>query len=228
MCFGIHYAQSNSSLPLVRGNSVKCSIEQTEGNTVLIDSGLKKQLVCNAQCVSDCMIGQTFDYVGVEELEDKNVCAPKLILPKALYRVHQKELAWFFFSKLPYLGKWPFKMHRGEMPLGCPIRTIGQRGLNLIPGFIVNSVNGGYAVAIGGYIAFLPKSLRLKQKVRGVTTKVREVTKRDRFHSRRHLSHTSHRQLMSFYSIVKMNPQIKNIVVRERLVLRPQRLSGRS
>lgn len=219
MCFGVHYAQSNSSLPLVRGNSVKCSVEQTEGTTVLIDSGLKQQVVCSAERVSDCMTGYALDYVGIHLTlapPIENGCSRKVIGPKAFYRVHQRELAWFLFWKLPpclpsWSGnvKWPFKLSFSGV--------LVRKGLNLIPGFIVNSVNGGYAVAIGGYIAFLPKSLRCVQRVST--------------HSMPRLRHTTrqggHRQFMSFFSIVKMNPQIKNIVVRERLVLRPRRGYGR-
>lgn len=65
---------------------------------------------------------------------------------------------------------------------------ISQSDCNRLPGFIMNSVNGGYAVAIGGYIAFLPKTLLIKAP-------------------RRHR--------IGLFSIVKMKPEIKNIVVKE-------------
>jgi hypothetical protein len=60
---------------------------------------------------------------------------------------------------------------------------------NRIKGFILNSVNGGFAVAIAGYIAFLPKSLCLNKKV--------------------YLGQW--RQ----FSIINMNPKIANIIVKE-------------
>ncbi|GJP41374.1 hypothetical protein CLOM_g1046, partial [Closterium sp. NIES-68] len=53
----------------------------------------------------------------------------------------------------------------------------------------LNSVNGGYAVAIAGHIAFLPKSLRVERKV---------------YHSQ-----------WRTFSILSMNPKIGNIVVKE-------------
>ena len=60
---------------------------------------------------------------------------------------------------------------------------------NRIRGFILNSVNGGFAVAIAGYIAFLPKSLCINKKV--FFGQWRE------------------------FAIIGMNPKIANIVVKE-------------
>jgi hypothetical protein len=60
---------------------------------------------------------------------------------------------------------------------------------NRIKGFILNSVNGGYAVALAGYIAFLPKSLCLTKK-------------------------NFLGQWRQFF-IIGMNPKIANIVVKE-------------
>jgi hypothetical protein len=65
---------------------------------------------------------------------------------------------------------------------------ISRSDCNRLPGFIVNSVNGGYAVALGGYIAFLPKTLLLR---------------------------TPRRHRLALFSIVKIKAEIKNIVVKE-------------
>ncbi|CAM6007677.1 unnamed protein product [Sphagnum balticum] len=56
-------------------------------------------------------------------------------------------------------------------------------------GFLLNSIKGGYAIAIVGHIAFLPKSLRRSRKV---------------FHSQ-----------WRIFSILNMNPKIGNIVVKD-------------
>nr|QIQ23020.1 ribosomal protein S1 [Coleochaete scutata] len=63
---------------------------------------------------------------------------PDFILPKILSLKVLKLEAWFALWK-----KW----HSQQ---------------NIVRGFILNKVNGGYAVAIGRHVAFLPKSLRLK------------------------------------------------------------------
>jgi hypothetical protein len=73
-----------------------------------------------------------------------------------------------------------------EAPFGTK-RSINSR--NRVKGFILNSVNGGYAVAIAGYIAFLPKSLCLNKKV--FLGQWRQ------------------------FAIVSMNAKIANIVVKE-------------
>nr|YP_009755779.1 ribosomal protein S1 [Gonatozygon brebissonii]QIQ23057.1 ribosomal protein S1 [Gonatozygon brebissonii] len=90
---------------------------------------------------------------------------PKLIYPKFLQKIWKRKLVWTELTKV-----W-------------------RSGHNRLRAFILNSVNGGYAVAIGGHIAFLPRSLRLDRKV---------------FHGQ-----------WRFVEILNMNQKIGNIVVRE-------------
>jgi hypothetical protein len=106
---------------------------------------------------------QTRFILGIEDVEVFG--EPKMLLPKPLERKCKSKLVWTELTKI-----W-------------------RSDRNLIKGFILNSVKGGYAVAIAGHIAFLPKSLRRNRKV---------------FHSQ-----------WRIFSILNMNSKIGNIVVKE-------------
>lgn len=225
MSFAKLFRQSNSSLYSLRGNVIECSIEHTRGNILFLETGLKSATPCfqselkptfesekqndtlgtskrgvlyqktggtkvrrRRQSGDDSHPGftplglLTSDFggetsvsalrpalpfnklnVGIEDLEVFG--EPKILLPKYLQTIRKRKLVWAELTKV-----W-----RGSH--------------NRIRGFIMNSVNGGYAVAIAGHIAFLPKSLRLDRKI---------------FHSQ-----------LRFFSILNMNPKIRNIVVKE-------------
>ncbi len=89
----------------------------------------------------------------------------KMFLPKQLERKCKSKLIWTKLTKI-----W-------------------QNDHNLIKGFLLNLVKGGYAITIVGHIAFLPKSLR-----RNINF----------FHSQ-----------WNFFSMLNMNPKIGNIVVED-------------
>ena len=90
-------------------------------------------------------------------------------------KISKRKQVWTELSKLWRTG---FINQKGDF------RKFGS-----ISGFILNSVNGGYAVAIAGYIAFLPQSLCLNKKV--FIGQWRQ------------------------FAIIGMNPKIANIVVKE-------------
>jgi ribosomal protein S1 len=70
------------------------------------------------------------------EIKDVEVFGkPKMLLPKPQERKCRSKLVWTELTKI-----W-------------------RSDRNLIKGFILNSVKGGYAVAIAGHIAFLPKNI---------------------------------------------------------------------
>jgi ribosomal protein S1 len=100
------------------------------------------------------------------EIEDVEVFGElKMLLPKPLERKCKSKLIWTEQTK------------------------ILQRDHNLVKGFLLNSIKGGYAIVIADHIAFLPKSLCRSKKV---------------FHSQ-----------WRFFSILNMNPKIGNIVVKD-------------
>jgi hypothetical protein len=104
--------------------------------------------------------------IGIEEkrstFNGEFICSP----PKSMEKASRRKLVWTEFTKL-----------------------LHSNAKNRIKGFILNSVNGGYAVAIAGYIAFLPRTLCLNKKV----------------------FMGQWRQ----FAIISMNPKIANIVVKE-------------
>jgi hypothetical protein len=104
--------------------------------------------------------------IGIEEKRSVDSKEFGFAPPKSIEKLSRRKLIWAELTKL-----W---------------RTSSQ---NRLKGFILNSVNGGYAVAIAGYIAFLPKSLCLNKKV--FIGQWRQ------------------------FAIISMNPKIANIVVKE-------------
>lgn len=104
--------------------------------------------------------------VGVEQKRSFFTRDYLCIPPKSMNYISQRKLVWTELS-----NEW-------------------RTGIkNRIKGFILNSVNGGYAVALAGYIAFLPKSLCLSNKI--FVGQWRQ------------------------FAILGMNPKIANIVVKE-------------
>jgi hypothetical protein len=101
--------------------------------------------------------------LGIEDVEVLGEL--KMLLPKPLERKCKSKLIWTELTKI-----W-------------------QNDHNLVKGFLLNLVKGGYAIAIAGHIAFLPKSLRRSRKI---------------FHSQ-----------WRIFSILNMNLKIGNIVVKD-------------
>jgi ribosomal protein S1 len=161
MSFVQFFQQSNTSCNHLQGNVVQCSVEHTRGDKVFLRTGLKSSTVClNTELNTES--GKNL-MVGIEKVELLE--EPRIVLPKSLQQICRRKLVWTALTKV-----WR----------GSP---------NRIGGFVLNSVNGGYAVAIAGHIAFLPKSLRIESKV---------------FPSQWRL-----------FSILNMNAKIRNIVVKE-------------
>jgi ribosomal protein S1 len=155
--------KSNSCLTHLRGSVLQCSVEQIQDNMVVVETGLKTRFIClKHELEEKRKIGDEFNF-GVENVEVFG--EPKILLPKQIKRICKKKLVW------------------------TELTQIWRSDNNRVKGFFLNSVNGGYAVAIAGHIAFLPKSLRKSRKV---------------FHSQ-----------LRMFSILKMNPKILNIVVKE-------------
>ena len=176
MSFVHLYQQSNLSLTHLQGKVVQCSVDQVRGNRVLLRTGLKDSTLCfqselnSVQTVSNkathnAIIAKQgmLSLVGIEHLEQFGEA--KLRLPKSITKISRRKLVW-----AELINRW--------------------RGFNnRVKGFILNPVNGGYAVAIAGYIAFLPRSLRIGRAV---------------FANQWRL-----------FSILNMNARLRNIVVKE-------------
>jgi len=101
--------------------------------------------------------------LGIEDVEMFGEL--KMLLPKPVERKCKSKLIWTKLTKI-----W-------------------QNDHNLVKGFFFNLVKGGYAIAIVGHIAFLPKSLRKSRKI---------------FHSQ-----------WRFFSILNMNMKIGKIMVKD-------------
>jgi ribosomal protein L14E/L6E/L27E len=131
---------------------------------VLVDTGLKTLIICFQHELKRVPITKQARFIlGIEDVEVFGEL--KMLLPKPLERKCKSKLIWTELTKI-----W-------------------QSDHNLVKGFLLNSVKGGYAIAIAGHIAFLPKSLRRSRKV---------------FHSQ-----------WRIFSILNMNPKIGNIVVKD-------------
>nr|WIA66427.1 ribosomal protein S1 [Apopellia endiviifolia]WIA66468.1 ribosomal protein S1 [Apopellia endiviifolia]WIA66509.1 ribosomal protein S1 [Apopellia endiviifolia]WIA66550.1 ribosomal protein S1 [Apopellia endiviifolia] len=164
MSFSQLFTKYNSSFNPLRGSAIRCSVIQLQ-NKVLVDTGLKTPIMCFQH---ELMKGvpitnhQRFNF-GIEDVEVFG--EPKMLLPKPLEIKCKRKLVRIELTKI-----W-------------------RSDQNLVKGFILNSVKGGYAVAIAGYIASLPKSLLRSRKV---------------FYSQ-----------WRIFSILNMKPEISNIVVKE-------------
>nr|AND50348.1 ribosomal protein S1 [Flatbergium sericeum] len=164
MSFTQLFPKYNSSLNPLRGSTIQCSIRKLQQNMVLVDTGLKTLIICFQHELKRVPITKQARFIlGIEDVEVFGEL--KMLLPKPLERKCKSKLIWTKLTKI-----W-------------------QSDHNLVKGFLLNSVKGGYAIAIAGHIAFLPKSLRKSRKV---------------FHSQ-----------WRIFSILNMNPKIGNIVVKD-------------
>nr|AND51111.1 ribosomal protein S1 [Sphagnum papillosum] len=164
MSFTQLFPKYNSSLNPLRGSAIQCSIKKLQQNMVLVDTGLKTLIICFQHELKRVPITKQARFIlGIEDVEVFGEL--KMLLPKPLERKCKSKLIWTELTKI-----W-------------------QSDHNLVKGFLLNSVKGGYAIAIAGHIAFLPKSLRKSRKV---------------FHSQ-----------WRIFSILNMNPKIGNIVVKD-------------
>nr|QIA60686.1 ribosomal protein S1 [Lepidozia trichodes]QIA61020.1 ribosomal protein S1 [Lepidozia sandvicensis] len=164
MSFSQLFPKYNSSSNPLRGSAIRCSVIQLQQNKVLVDTGLKTPIICFQHELKKVPITKQARFnFGIEDVEVFG--EPKMLLPKPLEVRCKGKLVWIELTKI-----W-------------------RSDQNLVKGFILNSVKGGYAVAIAGYIAFLPKSLLRSRKV---------------FYSQ-----------WRIFSILNMKPEISNIVVKE-------------
>ena len=206
MSFSKLFQHSNSSLYSLRGSVLDCSIEFSRGNIIYLNTGLKSTTVCfqselnstkeleliaatqhevqttssqseaALQCFAQSHRFTQPTKIQTTAITNKNMVynvaienldifgEAKLVLPKSLSIIRKRKLVWSELTKLWHSSK------------------------NRVRGFLFNSVKGGFAVAIAGHIAFLPKSLLIK---RYGQSKFR------------------------FFSIVNMNPSFQNIVIKE-------------
>ena len=117
---------------------------------------------------------------------------PQIILPKRLQKMRRRFLIW---SELSKMWKTRAKLTTNNRFLDVDsnkstfrFKSSGTPNVT-IRGFILNSVKGGYAVGIAGNIAFLPKSLIRGRKI--------------------------YRGQWRMFSILNMNPKLRNIVVKQ-------------
>lgn len=159
------FPKYNSSLNPLRGSAIQCSVKKLQQDMVLVDTGPKTPIICFQHELKRVPIPKQARFVlGIEDVEVFG--EPKMLLPEPLERKCKSKLVRTELTKI-----WRSDQH------------------NLVKGFILNSVKGGYAVAIAGHIASPPKSPRRSRKV---------------FHSQWRIS-----------SILNMNSKIGNIVVKE-------------
>nr|YP_010881172.1 ribosomal protein S1 [Pellia epiphylla]WIA66715.1 ribosomal protein S1 [Pellia epiphylla var. borealis]QDE10573.1 ribosomal protein S1 [Pellia epiphylla]WIA66674.1 ribosomal protein S1 [Pellia epiphylla]WIA66756.1 ribosomal protein S1 [Pellia epiphylla var. borealis]WIA66797.1 ribosomal protein S1 [Pellia epiphylla] len=167
MSFSQLFTKYNYSFNPLRGSAIRCSVIQ-QNKVLVVDTGLKTPIICFQHELKGVPITNhqeaRFFHFGIEDVEVFG--EPKMLLPKPLEIKCKRKLVWIE----------PTKIWRSDQQ-------------NLVKGFILNSVKGGYAVAIAGYIASLPKSLLRSRKV---------------FYSQ-----------WRIFSILNMKPEISNIVVKE-------------
>nr|QIA59940.1 ribosomal protein S1 [Fossombronia cristula] len=164
MSFSRLFPKYNSSFNPLRGSAIQCSVMQLQQSKVLVDTGSKTPIICFQHELERVPITKQARFnFGIEDVEVFG--EPKMLLPEPLEMKCKRKLVRIEPTKI-----W-------------------QSDQNLVKGFISNSVKGGYAVAIAGYIAFLPKSLLRSGKV---------------FHSQ-----------WRIFSILNMKPEISNIAVKE-------------
>jgi len=190
MTFVQIYRQSNSSLDQLRGNTLFTSMEFVQGSKrCLLNSGLKESIICMPTDFNQ-FPKQSVEYSAshflfkkdhnqsqsnsdyVIQVEKTDVYGEfNLVLPKRLHKIRRRVLIWNELATI-----W------NRIPKD-----------NRIKGYILNGINGGFSVAIAGRIAFLPKSLKLKNAVVGVTNRKKWRT----------------------FCILNINNKLQNIVVKE-------------
>jgi ribosomal protein S1 len=174
MNFSQLFKKSNSSLNQLQGNVLHCSVSEVRGDLVVVETGLARSSVCfqselTTNIAKAAVSPKNSCMIGIDQVESAIADATfgsHLVYPKLLQKISRRKIVWTELTKI-----WRSSQN------------------NRIKGFILNSVKGGYAVAIAGYIAFLPRSLRFQKKV---------------FHSQ-----------WRKFSILNINPKRRNIVVKE-------------
>jgi hypothetical protein len=168
MSFVQLFHKSNSSLYKLSGNVIQGAVAQKSGDLCVVDTGLKTATMCFQHELNKSLPLITKGspcLIGIVEALDR-FGEPQILLPKSHEHLCKRKLVWTELTKV-----W---------------RRANTRRIR---GFILNSVKGGYAVAIAGYIAFLPRSLRYGRYV---------------FKSQ-----------WRWFSILNLNLKICNIVVKE-------------
>jgi ribosomal protein S1 len=138
--------------------------KKLQQNMVLVDTQLKTLIICFQHELKRVPITKQSRFIlGIEDVEVFGEL--KMFLLKLLKRKCKSKLIWTKLTKI-----W-------------------QSDHNLVKGYFLNSVKGGYAIAIASKIAFLPNNLHKSRKV----------------------FHTQWRN----FSILNMNLKIDNIVVKD-------------
>nr|QIA60150.1 ribosomal protein S1 [Haplomitrium mnioides]QIA60192.1 ribosomal protein S1 [Haplomitrium mnioides] len=164
MSFNQLFPKYNSSFHPSRGSAIQRSVIQLQQNKVLVDTGPKTPIIRFQHELERVPITkQARFHFGIEDVEVFG--EPKMLLPEPL----------------------GIKCKRKQVRI--ELTKIWRSDQNLVRGFIPNSVKGGYAVAIAGYIAPLPRSLLRSRKV---------------FYSQ-----------WRIFPILNMKPEIGNIAVKE-------------
>nr|UQV94643.1 ribosomal protein S subunit 1 [Haplopteris ensiformis]UQV94657.1 ribosomal protein S subunit 1 [Haplopteris ensiformis]UQV94741.1 ribosomal protein S subunit 1 [Haplopteris ensiformis] len=169
MSFGQLFPMHNSSSTLLREGALQYSVkllqygnqrhDEDKGlikllrsqNMILVNTGLKTPVILlKDEVTAGVPITEQARYnlVGIEDLTLEKVemlYEPRLILPEShklgiiLPKLLNKEIVWIELTKI-----W--------------------RDRDKVKGLILNSMKGGYAVAIAGFVAFLLRSLFRKRK----------------------------------------------------------------
>eukprot|EP00246_Nothoceros_aenigmaticus_P005926 TRINITY_DN1843_c0_g1_i1.p1 TRINITY_DN1843_c0_g1~~TRINITY_DN1843_c0_g1_i1.p1 ORF type:complete len:277 (+),score=26.13 TRINITY_DN1843_c0_g1_i1:124-954(+) len=139
MSFAQIFHKSNTSFSPLRGSAVECTVRPSNQNMVTVDTGLKTQVVCFQNELGRSVTEKTKLPFGVDSVESFG--EPKMVLPKELERRNRIKEVW------TELGK------------------IWRSDRNMVKGLVMNRVNGGYAVAIAGYIAFVPWTLLASKRL---------------------------------------------------------------
>lgn len=192
MSFSKLFQHSNSSLYSLRGNVLDCSIEFSRGNMIYLNTGLKSNTVCfqsELNTTKELELNQITSNKNdeIQRFAQTNITETSAINNKrVLYNVAIENLDIFGEAKL--LLPKSLSIIRKRKLVWSELNKVWCSSQNRVRGFVFNSVKGGFAVAIAGHIAFLPKSLLMK---RYGQSKFR------------------------FFSIVNMNPSFQNIVIKE-------------
>jgi ribosomal protein S1 len=113
--------------------------KKIQQNMVLVDIGLKTPIICFQHALKRVLITKQAKFIlGIKDVEMFGEL--KMLLPKSLERKCKSKLIWTELTKI-----W-------------------QNDHNLVEGFLLNLVKGGYAIAIACHITFLPKNLCKSRK----------------------------------------------------------------
>ena len=189
------FADENATSPKPQAEYFKTGRSAEKYVFQLLETKQKKYCIVRV----DTVASNSISGVTIGSSSGQLFGEPQIILPKRLHKMRRRFLIWSELSKM-WKNRAKLTTNNRFLDVDSNKSTLRFQSSAFYPtapasanvtirGFILNSVKGGYAVGIAGNIAFLPKSLIRGRKI--------------------------YRGQWRMFSILNMNPKLRNIVVKQ-------------